>query len=92
MKPIASSLRTLALAALVAFPAAGTAFAAGGEHIHYKRYDWSYGGVTGQYDKAQLRRGFQVYKEVCAACHGVERLKFRNLVPARRTGNSTRRP
>jgi len=36
-------------------------------------------GVFGSFDRAQLQRGFQVYKEVCSACHGLERLAFRNL-------------
>jgi ubiquinol-cytochrome c reductase cytochrome c1 subunit len=36
-------------------------------------------GVFGTFDRAQLQRGFQVYKEVCSACHGLERLAFRNL-------------
>jgi ubiquinol-cytochrome c reductase cytochrome c1 subunit len=36
-------------------------------------------GVLGTFDRPQLQRGFQVYKEVCAACHGLERLAFRNL-------------
>jgi ubiquinol-cytochrome c reductase cytochrome c1 subunit len=36
-------------------------------------------GVFGTFDRAQLQRGFQVYKEVCAACHGLERVAFRNL-------------
>jgi ubiquinol-cytochrome c reductase cytochrome c1 subunit len=36
-------------------------------------------GVFGTYDRAQLQRGFQVYKEVCSACHGLKRIAFRNL-------------
>lgn len=36
-------------------------------------------GVFGTYDRAQLQRGFQVYKEVCAACHGLKRVAFRDL-------------
>ena len=36
-------------------------------------------GVFGTFDRAQLQRGFQVYKEVCAACHGLQRIAFRNL-------------
>ena len=40
---------------------------------------WAFGGFKGQYDKAQLQRGFQIYKEVCSACHGLKRLSFRNL-------------
>lgn len=36
-------------------------------------------GVFGTFDRAQLQRGYQVYKEVCSACHGLERIAFRNL-------------
>ncbi|AQS41899.1 MAG: Cytochrome c1 [Candidatus Tokpelaia hoelldobleri] len=40
---------------------------------------WSFSGVSGTYDKAQLQRGFQVYKDVCAACHGLKFVAFRDL-------------
>src|SRR5216683_1971139 len=40
---------------------------------------WSFDGVFGTYDRAALQRGFQVYKEVCAACHPVKHLAFRDL-------------
>jgi len=40
---------------------------------------WSFNGVFGTYDRAALQRGFQVYKEVCAACHPVKHLAFRDL-------------
>src|SRR6266849_2466357 len=40
---------------------------------------WSFNGVFGTYDRAALQRGFQVYKEVCAACHPVQHLYFRDL-------------
>ena len=43
------------------------------------RQDWSFAGIFGQYDKAQLQRGYQVYKEVCSACHSMKLVKFRNL-------------
>lgn len=36
-------------------------------------------GVFGTFDRAQLQRGYQVYKESCAACHGLKRVAFRNL-------------
>ncbi|MBS3962472.1 MAG: cytochrome c1 [Sandarakinorhabdus sp.] len=36
-------------------------------------------GVFGTFDRAQLQRGYQVFKEACAACHGLERIAFRNL-------------
>lgn len=44
--------------------------------------DWSFAGPFGTYDRNALRRGFQVYKEVCAACHGMKYLFFRNLSQA----------
>jgi ubiquinol-cytochrome c reductase cytochrome c1 subunit len=40
---------------------------------------WSFDGVFGTYDPAALQRGFQVYKEVCSACHPVKHLYFRDL-------------
>jgi cytochrome c1 len=59
---------------------AGVAHAAGGgEPAHIERRAWSFSGFTGKYDHAQLQRGFQVYKEVCANCHGMKRIAFRNL-------------
>jgi ubiquinol-cytochrome c reductase cytochrome c1 subunit len=33
------------------------------------RQSWSFAGIFGRYDKAQLQRGFQVYREVCSTCH-----------------------
>ncbi|NOZ31603.1 MAG: cytochrome c1 [Alphaproteobacteria bacterium] len=44
-----------------------------------KRQDWSFAGVFGKYDPAQLQRGFQVFLQSCAACHGARLLAFRNL-------------
>jgi ubiquinol-cytochrome c reductase cytochrome c1 subunit len=40
---------------------------------------WSFEGVFGTYDPAALQRGFQVYKEVCSACHAVKHLYYRDL-------------
>ncbi len=42
------------------------------------RQDWSFSGMFGIYDKAQLQRGFQVYKEVCSNCHALS-IPFRAL-------------
>jgi ubiquinol-cytochrome c reductase cytochrome c1 subunit len=69
-------VRAVILAGAIAAPAA--AHAAGGD-IEIPRQSWSFNGITGMYDEAQLQRGFQVYKEVCAACHGMKRIAFRNL-------------
>ena len=40
--------------------------------------DWTFSGMFGIYDKAQLQRGFQVYKEVCSTCHALS-IPFRTL-------------
>jgi ubiquinol-cytochrome c reductase cytochrome c1 subunit len=40
---------------------------------------WSFGGIFGVFDHAAARRGFQVYKDVCAACHSMNLLAYRNL-------------
>lgn len=40
---------------------------------------WSFGGPFGKWDKAQLQRGLKVYTEVCAACHSIRLLHYRNL-------------
>jgi ubiquinol-cytochrome c reductase cytochrome b/c1 subunit len=44
-----------------------------------ERQSWSFAGPFGTFDRAQLQRGFQVYKEVCATCHGLKYVAFRNL-------------
>ncbi|HEU0060772.1 MAG TPA: cytochrome c1 [Hyphomicrobiaceae bacterium] len=64
-----------ALAAMLAGPAR----AAEEAHPEIHRQHWSFGGVLGHFDDAQLQRGFKVYTEVCSRCHGVRRLAFRNL-------------
>ena len=48
-------------------------------HLDPKHAGFSFEGPTGTYDRQQLQRGFQVYKEVCAACHGINYVAFRNL-------------
>lgn len=40
---------------------------------------WSFSGPFGKFDRGQLQRGFKVYKEVCASCHGLSYVAFRNL-------------
>jgi ubiquinol-cytochrome c reductase cytochrome b/c1 subunit len=43
------------------------------------RQKWSFAGPFGKFDRAQLQRGFKVYKEVCASCHSMHYVAFRNL-------------
>jgi len=44
-----------------------------------KEKHWSFQTPLGTFDRAALQRGFQVYKEVCAACHGLSHIRFREL-------------
>lgn len=74
-------MRNFIIAALTAVGLASAALpaaAAGGETKLIDR-DWSWEGVFGHYDDAQLRRGLQVYREVCASCHGLDLVRYRNL-------------
>lgn len=48
-------------------------------HIEPRDVAFSFDGPFGKYDRPQLQRGFQVYKEVCASCHGLSFVAFRNL-------------
>ena len=41
--------------------------------------NWSFNGLFGTFDRGALQRGFQVYSEVCAACHSLSLLSYRNL-------------
>ena len=49
------------------------------EHVELPKENWSFNGVLGGFDRAQLQRGFQVYKDVCAACHSLNYVSFRNF-------------
>lgn len=68
----------IALAALGLSLLAGPALAAGG-HQEIRHVAWSFDGPFGKFDTAQLQRGYKVYREVCAACHSMDLMYFRNL-------------
>ena len=48
-------------------------------HKHPKKVSFAHDGPFGAYDKAQLQRGLKVYAEVCAACHSLNQVAFRNF-------------
>lgn len=81
MRKSAASLVPLRLALGVglAIGSLAPALAAEGETPPLKEVDWSFQGVLGHYDNAQLRRGYRVYNQVCASCHGLRHLSYRNL-------------
>ncbi|MDC7674573.1 cytochrome c1 [Asticcacaulis machinosus] len=69
-----------ALIAATVMASAVPALAAGGaQHAHEPKEGFSFTGPFGTYDQAQLQRGYKVYREVCAACHSMNLLSFRNL-------------
>ena len=49
------------------------------EKVEYLKTDWTFKGLFGKFDRASLQRGYQVYTEVCAACHSMKYLSYRNL-------------
>lgn len=77
MKTVKSLLTTVAavaaLAGLTITAMAATASKAPKEQV------WSFTGFFGTFDRAELQRGFHVYKDVCSACHGLNLVAFRNL-------------
>lgn len=71
--------RTLIIAATVILVGVGAADAASGSVKDPEHQHWHFAGPFGTFDKDALQRGYQVYETVCASCHGVELLSFRNL-------------
>tara|TARA_B110001452_G_scaffold132322_1_gene109962 strand:+ start:875 stop:1654 length:780 start_codon:yes stop_codon:yes gene_type:complete len=49
------------------------------EKTNLLKVDWSFKGLFGKFDRASLQRGYQVYSEVCASCHSMKYLSYRNL-------------
>jgi ubiquinol-cytochrome c reductase cytochrome c1 subunit len=47
--------------------------------LHPKKLDWEFEGFFGRFDKQSIQRGYQVYKEVCSACHSMKLVAYRNL-------------
>ncbi len=48
-------------------------------HEHPRDISFSFDGPLGRFDRQQLQRGFQVYRDVCAGCHGLGQVAFRSL-------------
>lgn len=71
-----AAIATVAMAAAFVSTASVQAAESGPEMEHV---DWSFNGPFGTFDRSQLRRGYKVYKEVCASCHSMDLIHFRNL-------------
>jgi len=69
----------LILAGAASLAIAGPALAAGGKTKELKKVDWQFSGPFGTFDDEALQRGYQVYSTVCAGCHALDQIAFRNL-------------
>ncbi len=72
-------MKKLVLAAAAAAVSLSVSVAQAAESVAIPKSQWSFSGVFGTFDQAQLQRGYQVYKEACAACHSMDLIAFRNL-------------
>ena len=54
-------------------------------HLHPPKMPWTHHGPLNSFDAASIRRGYQVYRNVCSACHSMKFLKFRHLVDVAHT-------
>lgn len=75
----AKSLLLKGITALVGVTAVLFVAATPFHDVHVEKEQWSFQGFFGKFDRPQLQRGFQVYKEVCSACHSMNLLAYRNL-------------
>lgn len=75
-----TSLRLALLGIVAGFGLATAGIAnAAGERVEPPAQSWSFSGPFGKFDRAQLQRGFKVTREVCASCHAMSLVRFRNL-------------
>ncbi|KAK9674897.1 cytochrome c1 [Basidiobolus ranarum] len=58
---------------------------ASAEGLHPPAFPWSHNSPLSTFDHASIRRGYQVYKEVCSTCHSLDRIAFRNLIDVSHT-------
>ena len=65
-------------AALLLFGPAGPA-AAAGDTPKPPAQAWSFDGPFGAFERASLRRGLIVYRQVCANCHSLNLVAYRHL-------------
>ena len=77
--------------ALAAFSAGAGAIAlAAGTEVPLPKRQWHFQGPFGTYDRAAAQRGYQVYAEVCSACHSLSLLAYRNLTELGLTENQVK--
>ncbi|TQS73855.1 cytochrome c1 [Rhodobacteraceae bacterium] len=79
MIQLAKTLRVMVLGVAGSLALGAMPLYAGPDDGAITNIPFSFEGPFGTYDQQQLRRGFQVYREVCAACHGLQYVPLRSL-------------
>ncbi|KAK4726618.1 hypothetical protein R3W88_031535 [Solanum pinnatisectum] len=70
---------------------AGVAYSDEAEHgLECPSYPWPHEGILSSYDHASIRRGHQVYQQVCASCHSMSLISYRDLVGVAYTEEETK--
>jgi len=73
-------MRRFALAAFAGLLLTSTSAVQAAEELPpFPKVKWSFSGPFGTYDRASAQRGFQVWNEVCASCHSMKLMSYRNL-------------
>ncbi|KAG0240874.1 cytochrome c1 [Mortierella sp. GBA43] len=75
---VAAGVTTVGTLAYLSMETVDANMLADGLHAH--KYPWEHKNNLTTFDHAAIRRGYQVYKEVCSVCHSLDRIAWRNLV------------
>ena len=79
-RPFIAKVAVVPLSAIAFSAASTTSHCSGEDHIPSLDYGWSHHGALASFDYKSVRRGFQVYRQVCASCHSINKIAFRSLV------------
>ena len=92
MLPMKLPLKNLVVSGAIALAALATGAVAVAENTtpHPPHRHWHFQGPFGTYDRAAAQRGYQVYAEVCSACHSMSLLAYRNLMELGLTENQVK--
>lgn len=88
--------KILSVSGVALVGAAGLAYAlnesvkAGDLTVHPPSYPWSHNGALSTLDHASVRRGYEVYKQVCSACHSMKYVRYRELINVSHTEDEAR--
>lgn len=79
-RSLITNIATVGSVCLLGVFVLGTGARAAGNQVKPPSQDWSFSGMFGTFDRGALQRGFQVYNEVCAGCHSLRLVAYRNLM------------